>query len=185
MKLNIFGQEADFDQLALATHYPNQIMTALGGQWSSDHTYSKTEKGNIEFNLFYNYEQDMELKELELIQFISFPNFHSTANKTISPLALYAPSLFWKLHECIDYIDHDTGDPFFMSHMGIHCSADEGEYWRSLFASYKIGVAHEDRSYLHTNPVIAGKRTYHNIIFNSREALGFDFKACIRVPHET
>lgn len=180
MKMNIFGREANFDQLALATQFPHQLMGMLPGVWSQDEVSSEVnllgfhEIQNITFRLFYNYEQDIPFKELELIQFMSYHNFHSFSNHAISPLGLYAPSLY-------DRFKYSGKLRPFISHIGIHCSEKEGEDWRAHFKSYGIDVAHEDWSYAHTNPVIAGKRKYHNIIFASRRALGFDFKACIRV----
>ncbi len=184
MKMNIFGREADFDQLAIATPYPKPIMDLLGGEWSKDHTKSRVrlpgfpEEQEIEFKLFYNYEQNLQFKELELIQFLSHHNFHSLVNKTISPLGLYAPAL----HQLLSILKKRvTPVEYFISHIGIHCSEEEAMQWRLLFLSRGINAVHEDTSYSHTNPVIAGKRTYHNIIFGSREAIGFDFKACIRI----
>jgi len=181
MKMNIFGREADFDQLAIATRFPSTLMKWIGGStWSHDHAYSRAvvagypEPKEVEFKLFYNYEQDIPFKELELIQFLSLHNFHSVSNRGISPLGLYAPSLYEKLGSM-------GVDMPFISHLGIHCTEEEGKDWRFHLGQRDIHPVWEDTSYKHTNPIIAGKRTYHNIIFGSREALGFDFKACIRI----
>ncbi len=129
---------------------------------------------DTKFNLFYNYEQHIPFKELELIQFHNLHNFHTLINKDISPLGLYAPVLHQRFRR------YASGEAF-ISHIGIHCTEEEGESWRRHFSTYGVDVIHEDTSYAHTNPVIAGKRNYHNIIFGSREAIGFDFKACIRI----
>lgn len=177
MKMNIFGKDADFDQLAIAVDNPEFVMRVIGGNfWTKDHVKSNVRtRGPIEFNLFYNYEQDIPFKELELIQFLSNNNFHSAVNKSISPLGLYAASLYKKL---------SILDTVFISHIGIHCTDTESKEWILHFKQFDIWPIHEDTSYSHTNPAIAGKRTYHNIIFGSRKTLGFDFKACIRIDND-
>lgn len=184
MKMNIFGKEADFDQIAIAVRHATRWMAAIDsdpGAWSHDTSTSDAivmgypVKREITFDLHYNYRQSLAFKELELIRFSDLHNFHSISNKSIDPLGLYAPHLYALRAE----MDLDNRG-FFLSHLGIHCSEEEAEEWRALFSRCSIGVAFEDWSKKHTNPVIAGKRFYHNVIFASREALGFNFKACVR-----
>ena len=67
-----------------------------------------------------------------------------------------------------------------VTHLGMHCTADELVKWRELFAEENIGVAQEVETQSHTNPVIAGKRTYNYVIFSTRGILGVDLKFIVR-----
>lgn len=68
-----------------------------------------------------------------------------------------------------------------VSHFGMHCSAEELELWRAWFAERNIHVAQEVKTLSHTNPVIAGKRTYIYAIFDTRDILGVDLKFIVRL----
>lgn len=70
--------------------------------------------------------------------------------------------------------------PNTVSHLGMHCSADELVEWRKKFAAAGINVAQEVFTVSHTNPVIAGKRFYNYVIFDTRAALGVDLKFIVR-----
>lgn len=67
-----------------------------------------------------------------------------------------------------------------VSHLGMHCSYDELEEWRAFFHERNIKVAQEVETYSHTNPVIAGKRWYKYVIFDTYEILGVDVKFIVR-----
>lgn len=66
------------------------------------------------------------------------------------------------------------------SHIGMHCSEEELGRWFDFFSQRDISVAQEVFTDNHTNPVIAGKRQYHYVIFDTRNILGFDVKFIVR-----
>lgn len=71
-------------------------------------------------------------------------------------------------------------DPHRVSHIGMHCSAEELEQWRTFFKRRKIGVAQEVHTRSHTNPVIKGQRWYNYVIFDTHGILGVDVKFIVR-----
>jgi len=66
------------------------------------------------------------------------------------------------------------------SHIGMHVSAEELIRWRAKFAELGIDVAQEVNTLSHSNPVIAGKRSYNYVIFDTRDILGIDLKFIVR-----
>ena len=68
-----------------------------------------------------------------------------------------------------------------ISHLGMHCTADELLNWRDFFDERGIKVAQEVFTKSHTNPVIAGKRKYNYVIFDTKEILGVDLKFIVRI----
>ena len=71
-------------------------------------------------------------------------------------------------------------NPWSVSHLGMHVTEDELLEWRKFFAGRKIFVAQELHTDSHSNPVIAGKRWYHYVIFETRHILGVDVKFIVR-----
>ena len=71
-----------------------------------------------------------------------------------------------------------------VSHLGMHCTADELELWQEFFAERGIGIAQEVVTDSHTNPVISGKRLYNYVIFDTKEILGVDLKFIVRLEPE-
>ena len=71
-----------------------------------------------------------------------------------------------------------------VSHLGMHCSAEELVEWRAFFSDRGIPVAQEVMTKSHTNPVIAGKRNYNYVIFDTKEILGVDLKFIVRYSKE-
>lgn len=67
-----------------------------------------------------------------------------------------------------------------VSHLGMHCTQEELVDWRSFFAKRGYQVAQEVNTRSHTNPVIAGKREYHYVIFDTYRTLGVDIKFIVR-----
>lgn len=67
-----------------------------------------------------------------------------------------------------------------VSHFGMHCTEDELEQWREFFRARNIPVAQEVDTFAHTNPAIAGKRSYHYCIFDTWPILGVDIKFIVR-----
>jgi hypothetical protein len=70
--------------------------------------------------------------------------------------------------------------PSSVSHLGMHCTAEQLEGFRAKFAELNILVAQEVDTENHTNPVIAGKRWYKYVIFATRHILGVDLKFIVR-----
>lgn len=70
--------------------------------------------------------------------------------------------------------------PFSVSHLGMHCSSAELEVFREKMAALGVKVVQEVNTTSHTNPVIAGKRTYNYTIFGTRYILGVDLKFIVR-----
>ena len=66
------------------------------------------------------------------------------------------------------------------SHLGMHCTEVELEGWREFFEERGIPVAQEVRTESHSNPVIAGKRWYNYVIFDTYHILGIDVKFIVR-----
>ncbi len=66
------------------------------------------------------------------------------------------------------------------SHLGMHVTAAELDEWRAFFKERGIRVAQEVKTHEHTNPVIAGKRYYTYVIFDTRPILGIDTKFIVR-----
>lgn len=66
------------------------------------------------------------------------------------------------------------------SHLGMHCTEVELADWRRFFERRNIRVAQEVNTLSHTNPVIAGKRKYKYVIFDTRRILGIDLKFIVR-----
>lgn len=67
-----------------------------------------------------------------------------------------------------------------VSHLGMHCSADDLMKWREFFAARSISVAQEVMTQSHSNPAIAGERWYNYVIFDTKEILGVDLKFIVR-----
>lgn len=70
-----------------------------------------------------------------------------------------------------------------VSHLGMHCSREELEQWRTFFAERGIPVAQELWTDGHSNPHIAGKRWYHYVIFDTYDILSVDVKFIVRRDH--
>ena len=110
-----------------------------------------------------------------------FGKFDTTTAELSFNYDMFAGKEFELLH----YIDGDDwmsyGDrPNSVSHFGMHCSSEELEKWFKFFASRNIRVAQEVSTKSHTNPVIAGKRTYEYVIFDTKSILGVDLKFIVR-----
>jgi hypothetical protein len=67
-----------------------------------------------------------------------------------------------------------------VSHLGMHCTESELAEWREFFAARGIPVAQEVNTVSHSNPVIAGKRKYNYVIFDTHEILSVDIKLIVR-----
>lgn len=67
-----------------------------------------------------------------------------------------------------------------VSHLGMHCSEEDLVLWRQFFEERGIAVAQEVHTTSHTNEVIAGKRWYNYVIFDTVSILGVDIKFIVR-----
>ena len=68
-----------------------------------------------------------------------------------------------------------------VSHLGMHCTAEELDAFRQKFWDMNIRVAQEVFTESHTNPyLIEVKRKYQYVIFDTREILGVDLKFIVR-----
>lgn len=66
------------------------------------------------------------------------------------------------------------------SHIAMHVDAGELDEWRAFMLRKGIGVVQEVNTYSHTNPVIAGKREYNYVIFDTHALLSVDMKFILR-----
>ena len=146
------------EQIALCPPHPKvaiELLTAMGlAEWARDHVTAAGfvfgENTESEADLAFNYDAT-SAKPLEL------EVLHYTAGNNW--MKSHGPSV---------------------SHLGMHCTADELEEWRSFFFARGIGVAQEVFTKEHTNPVISGKRWYTYAIFDTRPILGVDIKFIVR-----
>lgn len=67
-----------------------------------------------------------------------------------------------------------------VSHLGMHCTAEELVEWRERFSQLGVNVVQDVATTSHTNPAILGKRRYNYVIFDTREILGVDLKFIVR-----
>lgn len=100
-------------------------------------------------------------------------NYQASGDNPIEPLEV----------EVLQYTDGKNwmfGLKNTVSHFGMHCTEEELEQWRELFKKYKVDVAQEVVTTNHTNPAIAGKRSYRYVIFATRYLIGVDLKFIVR-----
>jgi transcriptional regulator of met regulon len=69
-----------------------------------------------------------------------------------------------------------------LSHLGVH--VEDMDQARTHFLSLGYRIAQEVRTQSHTNPYIKDSRRYWYVIFNTREAFGFDIKLIKRLEVE-
>lgn len=146
------------EQVALHPRNPElaiQFLTDIGlGEWAKDHVKAtgavRGFNSKNEANLAFNYESFAGDKPLEL--------------------------------EVLHYTDGPNwmAGAARVSHLGMHVTADELSEWRTFMANNQIKVAQEVNTYSHTNPVIAGKREYTYVIFDTYAILGVDLKFIVR-----
>lgn len=67
-----------------------------------------------------------------------------------------------------------------VSHLGMHCNAEDLEGWREFFAARGVQVAQEVHTQSHTNPAIKDSRRYEYVIFDTHHILGVDLKFIVR-----
>lgn len=146
------------EQVALCPDDPEaaiELLTAMGaGEWARDHVIANGEV----------FEDGGQRNEADLA-------FEYSMLKGANEL------------EVLHYTDgdnwmHDHAPR--ASHLGMHCTEVELEGWREFFEERGIPVAQEVRTESHSNPVIAGKRWYNYVIFDTYHILGIDVKFIVR-----
>jgi hypothetical protein len=150
------------EQIAICPKDPfaaRELLEAIGAvEWHEDHVVATGEvfgaHGTNEADLSFNYDM-FGGKEFELLNYT----------------------------EGNDWMQHG-GRPNSVSHLGMHCSVEELILWRDFFAERGIEVAQEVFTDSHTNPVIAGKRSYNYVIFDTKDILGVDLKFIVRINLE-
>lgn len=74
-----------------------------------------------------------------------------------------------------------AGRPPMVSHLGMHCTAEELDAFRRKFSDMGVRVAQEVFTESHTNPfLLEQKRKYQYVIFDTRDILGVDLKFIVR-----
>lgn len=147
------------EQLAICPRDPKaakELLAAMGiGEWANDHVVAAGEvfgqAGANEADLSFNYDL-FSGKEFEVLNYTTGDN----------------------------WMEYD-GRPNSVSHLGMHCSAEDLERWKEFFAEREICIAQEVFTKSHTNPVIAGKRSYNYCIFDTKDILGVDLKFIVRI----
>lgn len=143
-----------------------ELLTALGLEdWSTDRVNARgvvrgTELSNAA-TLNFNYQASPD-KALEL-EVLGYSR----------PAIAGGPDTDWM-------VKHSPS----VSHLGMHVTSVELEEWRKKFETLHVKVAQEVFTYAHTNPVIAGKRIYNYVIFDTRSVLGVDLKFIVRYNAE-
>jgi hypothetical protein len=151
------------EQIALAptdTNLARLVLKDLGlTEWVEDHVTATGkvhgEPASNEANLSFNYEAGRGVVplELELLEYTAGKNWIQDSA--------------------------DVGDPI-VSHLGMHCTAEELEEYRAYFKRQGFMVAQEVDTTSHTNPAIKDSRRYKYVIFGTRHILGVDLKFIVR-----
>ena len=147
------------EQIAICPKDPSkakQLLKDMGAvDWSEDRVIAKGKvfdnQSENTADLSFNYDL-IQGKEFEVLNYIAGDNWMKEQSRINS-----------------------------ISHLGMHCTADELLNWRDFFDERVIKVAKEVFTKSHTNPVIAGKRKYNYVIFDTKEILGVDLKFIVRI----
>ena len=148
------------EQIAICPKDPAaaiELLTALGAaDWARDHVVANGAvygvEGRNEADLAFNYQLSADAKEFEVLHYTHGLNWMAEPSRVNS-----------------------------VSHLGMHCSAEELEEFKAFFSGRGIAIAQEVFTESHTNPVIAGKRKYNYVIFDTKEILGTDLKFIVRI----
>lgn len=151
--------EYKVEQIALCPRDPVAAMNLLSEigmkEWAKDIVVANGkvfgDEGSNVAQLSFNYTALQGARELEVLHYTDGKNWMAEPSRVNS-----------------------------VSHLGMHCSAEELVEWRAFFAERGIDVAQEVLTESHTNPVIAGKRWYNYVIFDTKEILGVDLKFIVR-----
>lgn len=147
------------EQIAICPKNPEaakKLLAEIGAtEWAEDHVVANGNvygmEGRNEADLAFNYDV-FAGKEFEILNYTDGNNWMNHPERQNS-----------------------------VSHLGMHCSAEDLVKWRAFFAGRSINVAQEVFTESHSNPVIAGKRWYNYCIFDTKEILGVDLKFIVRL----
>jgi len=148
------------EQVALCPKDPAaaiELLSAIGlDDWARDHVVAVGPvygvPGRNEADLAFNYQATSDKSlELEVLHYTEGPN--------------------WMTAE---------GRPNSASHLAMHVTNPELHDWIELFSKRGIRIAQSVFTESHTNPVIAGKRSYNYVIFDTRDILSIDLKFIVR-----
>ncbi len=154
------------EQIAICPADPSaakRLLEDMGaGEWAEDHVVAEGEvfgsPGRNEADLSFNYDL-VGGNEFEVLHYTTGINWmDDRESKSDFPRATNS-----------------------VSHLGMHCTSEELDGWREFFKEREIYVAQEVMTESHTNPVIAGKRSYNYVIFDTKEILGVDLKFIVRI----
>lgn len=166
------------EQIAIMPPDPEaavELLHALGlTEWAIDVVQARgfvhgTPRENVA-KLMFNYQAS---PEQECFQYDTESGDQKDAWEKAKPLEF----------EVLQYIAGDNWMRYnvpSVSHLGMHCTAEELTAWKQRFAELSIPIAQDVSTIAHTNPVIAGKRWYNYCIFNTRGILGVDLKFIVR-----
>lgn len=66
-----------------------------------------------------------------------------------------------------------------VSHLSMHCTAEEAEQWKMFFVQHNIPLVQELATQSHSNEAV-GERRWNYYIFGTRPLLGLDIKIIVR-----
>ena len=146
------------EQIALYPRDPVaaiELLTAIGlSEWARDHVAAR----GVVFGVPGYNEADLAF------------NYQATSDKPLELEVLhYTEGPNW-----METYAHSA------SHLAMHVTAEELVGWKAFFALRDIDIAQSVFTESHTNPVIAGKRSYNYVIFDTRAILGIDLKFIVR-----
>ena len=150
------------EQVAICPNDPlaaRKLLSEMGAaDWAQDHVVAVgsvfDSPGEVnEADLSFNYSMLDKANELEVLHYTNGKN----------------------------WMDSRAGStPRRVSHFGMHCTEGELEKWMAFFAEREIGIAQEVWTQEHSNEVVAGKRWYHYVIFDTYDILSVDIKFIVR-----
>jgi hypothetical protein len=155
------------EQLALCPRDPvaaKALLTRMGaGEWAEDHVVAKGQvfgsPDSNEADLAFDYEMLKSANELEVLHYTGGPNWMEGSTT-----------------------DAGFFRPGSVSHIGMHCTAEELIHWRKFFETEGIREAQAVFTQSHTNPAIKDSRRYNYVIFDTRAILSVDVKFIVRLP---
>ena len=150
------------EQVAIYSKNPGKLIKALEiigcDEWHHDHVVAEGEvngkQSTNEADLAFNYQ--LGDFEFEILNYTSGDNWHRSRMR--------------------------EDDAPFLSHLGVH--VDDVDSIKLELMRADIKVIQEVKTKSHTNKVIKDKRTYHYVIFDTRDLFGFDLKLIQRIKGE-
>lgn len=153
------------DQIAVYSENPEKLMQTFNDifgctEWVKDTVVAKGMVGELKevtnkANLYFNYQ--LMNCEFEILKYIEGENWHKYKGR----------------------LTKISRENCFLSHVGIHTENMEEMKWKLIEKGFRIIQEVETQS--HTNENIKGKRWYKYVIFDTRDALGFDLKFIERI----